>query len=40
VDDDRRKLAAEVRQSLSLIGMTALTLTVSIVFGVMVGQLG
>jgi hypothetical protein len=40
VDDDRRKLAAEVRQSLSLIGMTILTLSVSIAFGVMVGQLG
>jgi hypothetical protein len=40
VDDDRRKLAAEVRQSLSLIGMTILTLTVSIAFGVMVGQFG
>jgi hypothetical protein len=40
VDDERRKLAAEVRQSLSLIGMTILTLTVSIAFGVMVGQFG
>lgn len=40
MNDDRRKLAAEVRQSLSLIGMTILTLTVSIAFGVMVGQLG
>jgi hypothetical protein len=40
VNDDRRKLAAEVRQSLSLIGMTILTLSVSIAFGVMVGQLG
>ena len=40
MNDDRRKLAAEVRQSLSLIGMTILTLSVSIAFGVMVGQLG
>ncbi len=40
MDDDRHKLAAEVRQSLSLIGMTILTLTVSIAFGLMVGQLG
>ena len=40
MNDDRRKLAAEVRQSLSLIGMTVLTLTVSIAFGLMVGQFG
>ena len=40
VNDDRRKLAAEVRQSLSLIGMTVLTLTVSIAFGLMVGHFG
>ena len=40
VNDDRRKLAAEVRQSLSLIGMTILTISVSIAFGIMVGQLG
>lgn len=40
MDEDRRKLGAEVRQSLSLIGMTILTLTVSIAFGLMVGQLG
>ncbi|HSL12080.1 MAG TPA: hypothetical protein VLA82_12260 [Actinomycetota bacterium] len=40
MNDDRRKLAAEVRQSLSLIGMTILTLSVSIAFGLMVGQLG
>lgn len=38
--DERRKLAAEVRQSLSLIGMTALTLIASIAFGLAVGQLG
>ena len=40
MNDDRRKLAAEVRQSLSLIGMTILTLSVSIAFGLMVGQFG
>ena len=40
MNDDRRKLAAEVRQSLSLIGMTVLTLTVSIAFGLLVGQFG
>ena len=40
MNDDRGKLAAEVRQSLSLIGMTILTLTVSIAFGLMVGQFG
>ena len=40
MNDDRRKLAAEVRQSLSLIGMTILTLSVSIAFGLMVGHLG
>ena len=40
VNDDRRKLGAEVRQSLSLIGMTILTLTVSIAFGLIVGQYG
>jgi hypothetical protein len=34
------KLGAEVRQSLSLIGMTALTLFVSIAIGVLAGQLG
>jgi hypothetical protein len=37
---DPEKLAAEVRQSLSLIGMTALTLVASIAFGVFVGRLG
>jgi hypothetical protein len=35
-----RKLATEVRQSLSLIGMTALTLLASIAFGVLVGHVG
>lgn len=34
------KLGAEVRQSLSLIGMTALTLIASIGIGVLAGQLG
>jgi hypothetical protein len=34
------KLGAEVRQSLSLIGMTVLTLLTSIVFGLLVGHLG
>ena len=34
------RLAAEVRQSLSLIGMTALTLAASIAFGLFVGRLG
>jgi hypothetical protein len=34
------KLATEVRQSLSLIGMTALTLAASIAFGLFVGRLG
>lgn len=37
---DPEKLAAEVRQSLSLIAMTALTLLASIAFGVFVGRLG
>jgi hypothetical protein len=40
VDDEPRSLADEVRQSLSLIGMTALTLLASIAFGLVVGQLG
>jgi len=40
VKDESRKLATEVRQSLSLIGMTALTLLASIAFGLAVGQLG
>jgi len=34
------RLGAEVRQSLSLIGMTALTLAASIAFGLFVGHLG
>jgi hypothetical protein len=34
------KLGAEVRQSLSLIGMTALTLIASIAFGLFVGHIG
>jgi hypothetical protein len=33
-------LGREVRQSLSLIGMTALTLAASIAFGLFVGRLG
>lgn len=36
----QNKLGAEVRQSLSLIGMTALTLVASIAFGLFVGHLG
>jgi hypothetical protein len=35
-----QKLATEVRQSLSLIGMTALTLLASIGFGLLVGHIG
>jgi hypothetical protein len=38
--DQQGKLGAEVRQSLSLIGMTALTLLASIGFGLLVGHLG
>jgi hypothetical protein len=38
--DPRGKLAGEVRQSLSLIAMAVLTLVASIVFGVVVGQVG
>ncbi len=34
------KLGDEVRQSLSLIGMTALTLVASIGFGLFVGHIG
>ena len=34
------KLGAEVRQSLSLIGMTALTLLASIGIGILAGHLG
>jgi hypothetical protein len=37
---EQRKLGTEVRQSLSLIGMTALTLLASIAFGVLVGHVG
>jgi len=33
-------LSDEVRQSLSLIGMTALTLLASIAFGLLVGHVG
>jgi len=35
-----RRLSDEVRQSLSLIGMTALTLLASIAFGLLVGHVG
>jgi hypothetical protein len=38
--DTSDRLGAEVRQSLSLIGMTALTLVASIAFGLFVGRLG
>ena len=38
--DDRGKLRDEVRQSLSLILMTALTLLASIAFGLLVGHVG
>jgi hypothetical protein len=34
------KLGAEVRQSLTLIGLTALTLLASIGIGILAGQLG
>lgn len=34
------KLGTEVRQSLSLIGMTALTLLASIGIGILAGQIG
>jgi hypothetical protein len=37
---EQNKLGTEVRQSLSLIGMTALTLLVSIGIGILAGQLG
>ena len=40
MNDESRKLANEVRQSLSLIAMTAITLLASIGFGFMVGHLG
>ena len=35
-----RRLSDEVRQSLMLIGMTALTLLASIAFGLFVGHVG
>ena len=35
-----RKLSDEVRQSMSLIAMTALTLLASIAFGLLVGHVG
>ena len=37
---EQTKLGTEVRQSLSLIGMTALTLLVSIGIRILAGQLG
>jgi hypothetical protein len=40
VDRSTGKLGAEVRQSLSLIGMTVLTLATSILFGLLVGRAG
>ena len=38
--EDPRSLRAEVRQSLSLIAMTAVTLLASIAFGLLVGHVG
>jgi len=38
--DHPSKLATEVRQSLSLIGMMVLTLLASIAFGLLVGRVG
>jgi hypothetical protein len=38
--DASGRLGTEVRQSLSLIGMTALTLAASIAFGLFVGHIG
>lgn len=38
--DDPKTLRDEVRQSLSLIAMTALTLLASIAFGLLVGHVG
>ena len=38
--DMQTKLSTEVRQSLSLLAMTALTLLVSIGIGVLAGQIG
>ena len=40
IQDTPGKLGTEVRQSLSLIGMTALTLVESIAFGLFVGYIG
>ena len=40
MNDESRKLASEVRQSLSLIAMTAVTLLASIAFGFVVVHLG
>ncbi|MGZ8631603.1 MAG: hypothetical protein ACXWZF_11665 [Actinomycetota bacterium] len=37
---ESNRLGTEVRQSLSLIGMTALTLLASIGIGILAGQLG
>lgn len=39
-DTTKAKIGAEIRQSLSLIGMAVLTLVASIVFGLVVGQVG
>ena len=38
--DQPRRLSEDVRQSLTLIGMTALTLLASIAFGLFVGHVG
>jgi hypothetical protein len=38
--EEPRTLRAEVRQSLSLIALTAVTLLASIAFGLLVGHLG
>ncbi len=40
IQDTPGRLGTEVRQSLSLIGMTALTLVASIAFGLFVGHIG
>jgi hypothetical protein len=37
---NRNKLGAEVRQTLSLIGITALTILASVGLGVLAGRLG
>ncbi len=37
---EKERLGTELRQTLSLIGMTALTLVASIGFGLLVGQAG